>query len=92
MSLRRQQIGENQPASDLWVIESTGMMQRDEEGTEFADLEHVRKAAMRLISDVARDAIYEKGDDRSFVVVVTDENRSSIYSATLTYTGIWMPR
>ena len=72
-------------------VSDTGVMQKDDEGTEFSNLEDVRKAAMRLIADVAREAIPEKGDQRSFVVVVTDENRSSIYSATLTYTGLWAP-
>lgn len=73
-------------------VSDTGSMQKDDEGTEFANLEDVRTAAMRLISDVARDAIYNGGDHRSFVVVVADENAVSVYSATLTYTGLWMPR
>ena len=73
-------------------VSDTGMMQKDDEGTEFSNLEDVRTAAMRLLSDIARDAIYKGGDHRSFAVVITDENASSIYSATLTYAGLWAPR
>ncbi len=73
-------------------VSDTGVMQKDDEGTEFSNLEGVRTAAMRLIADIAREAIPEKGDQRSFVVVVIDQNRSSIYSATLTYTGFSAPR
>lgn len=68
-------------------VSDAGAMVEDDEGTEFSNLEDVRVAAMRLISDVARDAIYKGDDNRLIVVVVTDEAAASIYTATLNYTG-----
>lgn len=67
-------------------------MQEDDTGTEFSDLAEVRQAAMQLLPDIAREEVPQDGNRRSFVVIVTDEDGKPIYSATLTYTGLWMVR
>ncbi|WP_298961098.1 hypothetical protein [uncultured Methylobacterium sp.] len=66
--------------------------QSDDTGTEFADLDDVRKAAMQLLPNIAREEIPKDGDRCSLVVLVTDEDGHPVYSATLTYTGLWLLR
>jgi hypothetical protein len=65
---------------------------KDDTGTEFASLDEVRREAMRLLPDIAREEIPEHGHCRSFVVLVTDEDEHPIYSAMLSYTGLWLLR
>ena len=65
---------------------------RDEEGTELPDLPAVRKAAMNVLPKIAADEIPADGDRQHFVVLVTDQDGHAVYSATLTYTGVWLLR
>lgn len=65
---------------------------RDNSGTECADLEAVRKQAMRTLPDIARDEVPKDGDRRTFTCLVTDEDGQPVYSATLNYTGLWLLR
>lgn len=65
---------------------------RDDEGTECSDLEAVRRQAMRTLPDVARDDLKSDGDRRTFTVLVTDEDGRPVYSAALTFTGLWLQR
>lgn len=73
-------------------IHDTGKIEKDDTGTEFPDLEAVRKAAMKTLPDIARQEIPKDGDQRSFVVLVTDEDGQPVYSATLSFTGLWLLR
>lgn len=61
----------------------------DASGMEFGDLAAVRAEARRLLPELALAEIAGDGDRRSFVVVVRNEVQRTIYSATLTYTGLW---
>ena len=65
---------------------------RDDTGTECADDEAARKIAIRTLPDIARDEIPRDGDRRSFVVLVTSEDGGPVFSATLSYTGVWLKR
>lgn len=67
-------------------------VQRDDTGTEFSSLDEVRREAMRLLPNIAREEIPEHSNCRSFVVLVTDEDERPVYSATLSYTGLWLLR
>jgi len=67
-------------------------VQRDETGTEIDSLEEVRKAAQRLLPEIATQEVPNDGDRRSFVVLVTDEDGQPVYSATLNYAGLWLLR
>ena len=69
-----------------------GVVTHDEDGTELPDVEAVRKHAMSVLPKIAADEIPANGDRRHFAVVVTDEDGHSVYSATLTYTGLWLLR
>ena len=65
--------------------------QIDTVGAEFTGSEAIRREAQRLLPDIARNEISEDGDRRAFAVMVRNEARRNIYSATLTYTGFWLP-
>ncbi|UYW24785.1 hypothetical protein OKC48_16040 [Methylorubrum extorquens] len=66
-----------------------GRLYSDTEGMECADFEQVRQEAMRALPEIARDAIRSSGNDlQAFTVCVRDEANASIYTATLTFSGI----
>lgn len=65
---------------------------RDDIGTECDDLDDVRKQTLRVLPDIAREQIVNNGDRRTFTCLVTDEEGYPIYSATLTFTGLWLLR
>ena len=69
-----------------------GYVTHDEEGTELPTVEAVRKTAMNILPKIAADEIPMDGDRRHFVVLVTDDEGHPVYSATLTYTGMWLLR
>lgn len=62
----------------------------DEEGTDLAGPEEARKEARRILPDIARHDVAGDGDRRSFVVMVRDEAGRPVYSATLSYAGLWL--
>lgn len=69
-----------------------GGPRRDDTGTECADLDAVRRAALQFLPDLAREEIPKDGDRRTFTVLVTYEDGHPVYSATLNYTGLWLLR
>lgn len=69
-----------------------GSSARDDEGTECEELAAVRRHVLHLLPDIARDEVPEDGDRRTFSVHVTDEDGKSVYTATLTFTGLWLLR
>lgn len=70
----------------------TGRVDKDDTGTELSDLEAVRAAARQYLPDIAREELPKDGDQRSFAVLVTDEDGHPVYSVTLAYTGLWLLR
>nr|WP_313902031.1 hypothetical protein [Methylobacterium sp. J-001] len=52
----------------------------------------VREKAQRLLPDIARSEIQGDGDQHVYMVLVTDEDGHAVYSATLTYAGLWLLR
>ncbi len=69
-----------------------GDAQRDETGVMFDDLDEVRKAAQKLLPAVGYDELPQDGDQRALVVLVTDEDGHPVYSASLSYAGLWLRR
>ena len=72
-------------------IHDTGSA-RDDEGIELPSIEAVRGMAMQALPRIAADEIPADGDQRHFTMLVTDEDGHPVYSATLTYTGLWLLR
>lgn len=69
-----------------------GSTTRDDEGTECADLAAMRQEVLRLLPDIARDEVPEDGDRRTFTVLVSDEDGKAVFTATLTFTALWLLR
>ncbi|KQQ44640.1 hypothetical protein ASF58_20805 [Methylobacterium sp. Leaf125] len=64
---------------------------RDPEGTECSGKEDVRIEAMRSLPEIARQFIPSRSADaQAFTVLVRDETGTMIYTATLTFAGLWM--
>ena len=63
---------------------------RDSEGTDCATPDALKDEAMNVLPMVARDVIPTDGDKQAFTVLVRDENNVTVYTATLTFAGLWM--
>jgi hypothetical protein len=64
---------------------------RDPEGHECSNLSEVRQEAMRALPEIARQAIPNRdADAQAFTVLVRDEQGATIYTATITFAGLWM--
>ena len=63
---------------------------RDTQGSECIDDDAVRQEAMGTLPVIARDVIPTDGDKQAFTVLVRDENNMTVYTATLTFAGLWL--
>lgn len=73
-------------------IREDGKLRRDDEGTELESISDVRKEAQTILPAIAFDEIPKDGDQKTYVVLVTDDDGQAIYSATLHYAGSWLLR
>jgi hypothetical protein len=71
-------------------IHQNGRLFKDTEGSELDSLEKVRAEAMYALPEIAKDEVPQDGDRQAFAVLVTDEQGKPIYSATLTFAGLWL--
>ncbi len=62
----------------------------DEIGTECENDEAVRRIAMQTLPRIASDEIPSDGDRRHFTVVARDEAGLPVYTATLSFAGVWL--
>ena len=63
----------------------------DEVGVDLPDQAAVRREAMRLLPEIARDEIYRDARDvQCLAVMVRDNAGHPVYTATLSYAGIWL--
>lgn len=67
-----------------------GQIHKDKIGSEFDTPAKVRLAAMQLLPAIAEDEVPLDGDRQSFTVLVKDENGTPVYSATLSFAGLWL--
>jgi len=65
-----------------------GRSPREESGTACADLEAACREAMIARPDLARWEIPSDGNRQTDTVIVRDEARVPVYTATLTFTGL----
>ena len=63
---------------------------RDDTGLECPSREQVRIEAMKALPSIAKEEIPKDGDRQAYTVLVRDEGGRSVYSATLTYAGLWL--
>jgi hypothetical protein len=64
----------------------------DDRGFECGTPEQVRAEAMKALPAIAKDEIPNDGDRQAFTVLVKDEAGRPVYSATLTYAGLWLEK
>ncbi len=62
----------------------------DDVGVELENPEQARKEARQSLSDIAGDELFEDGERRSFLILVRDDKKTPIYTASLNYTGLWL--
>jgi hypothetical protein len=62
---------------------------RDDYGLELHDLEEVRKKAVSILPDVAREELPD-GDRRVFVCQARDESGTVLFMATLSLVAEWI--
>nr|WP_131119087.1 hypothetical protein [Lichenihabitans psoromatis] len=66
------------------------VMRIDKVGLELGDVSDVRGEAMRALPSIAKDEIPKDGDKQVFTVFVRDEDSRPIYTATITFAGLWV--
>ena len=60
-------------------------------GQDCVDVDQIRREAMRALPEIARDAIPQRGTEaQAFTVIVRNADSAAVYSATLTFSGLWM--
>ncbi|MBB3903984.1 hypothetical protein GGR33_003498 [Methylobacterium brachythecii] len=45
---------------------------------------------MHSLPEIARDEIPKDGDQQAYTVLVRDEHNLTVYTATLTFAGLWV--
>ncbi|KAB1071211.1 DUF6894 family protein [Methylobacterium planeticum] len=64
----------------------------DDSGTECTSLEQARLQAKRLLPDLVREQADGDQERHTYTVLVTDADHRPVYSATLSFTGLWLIR
>ena len=62
----------------------------DDTGTELSGLAEVRGQALRALPAIAAEEIPMGEDRRLFTVLVRDEHGKPLYSANLSFVGVWL--
>ncbi|AWN49511.1 hypothetical protein DK419_26860 [Methylobacterium terrae] len=65
-------------------------LDRDDVGSECRDRDAIRNEAMVVLPSIARDAIPKDGDRQAFTVLVRNESNLTVYTATLSFAGLWV--
>ena len=63
---------------------------RDDIGTECDGYEGFRSEPMRALPSIERDEIPKDGDRQAFTVPVRNRDDITVYSAMLTFAGLWI--
>jgi hypothetical protein len=67
------------------------VLRRDPEGSECDSPKAIRHEAMHALPFLAGEAIPRtEKDAQAFAVVVRDESNATVYTATLTFAGLWV--
>lgn len=71
-------------------LHQNGTLYKDSEGSELASVEEVRAEAMHVLPAIAKDSLPKDANTQAFTVLVVDEDGKPVFSATLTYAGLWL--
>jgi hypothetical protein len=69
-----------------------GCHQMDDIGQELCSLEQVRIEVMRALPSIAENEVHKGADQQTYTVLVRDDARQPVYTATLTFTGLRLGR
>lgn len=69
-----------------------GRTVRDYEGTGYPGPHEAAQHAKRLLPEIAVHEVPANGEHQALTVLVTDDEGHPVYSAALTYIGIWLLR
>ncbi|WP_409565737.1 DUF6894 family protein [Methylobacterium sp. E-045] len=69
-----------------------GRLEQDEQSIECADLQAAVLEAKKLLPAMSLDEVSKDGEQHAVTVLVSDENGKPIYSAALSYLGVWLLR
>ena len=67
-----------------------GELRRDPDGSECASPKAVCQEAMHTLPIFAQDRIPTDGDKQAYTVLVRNEHNITVYTATLTFPGLWL--
>lgn len=67
-----------------------GELHRDPVGMECSGHKDIRREAMRSLPELAKDRMPKEGNEQAYTVLVRNERNLTVYTATLTFTGIWL--
>jgi len=67
-----------------------GEWSRDEEGIECPDIKAACQEAKRTLPAMALDQVARDGDQHTITVLVSDEHKQPVYTATLGFAGLLM--
>jgi hypothetical protein len=65
---------------------------RDDEGVELSGPQEAAQHAKKVLPEIAADEVPKDGEHQALSVLVTDEDGHPVYSAVVTYTGMWLIR
>lgn len=65
-------------------------LRSDAEGTICDGSEAIKDQAMRTLPEFARSAIPRSGARQAFTVLVRNERNLMVYTATMTFSGLWL--
>ena len=62
----------------------------DEIGQELPDDKAARVEAVTALPEIAQELIHKGRDKQAYVILVADEEGKPVYSATLSFAGVWL--
>lgn len=65
-------------------------LHRDAVGSECAGYNDIRMEAMHALPTMTKDQVPKDGNEQAFTVLVRNERNFTVYTATLTFAGIWL--
>ncbi|GJD66325.1 DUF6894 family protein [Methylobacterium frigidaeris] len=63
---------------------------RDDVGFDCDGQEAIRTEAMQVLPAIARDGVPKDGNRQAFTVLVRNEDNLTVYTATMTFAGLWL--
>jgi hypothetical protein len=67
-----------------------GELHRDTAGYECKGHDDIRLEAMRALAAIAKDRVPQDGNKQAHTVLVRNKKNLTVYTATLTFAGIWL--